>query len=156
MSRSRGCCAIHASVSRCAPSATNEPSALRILVTVPRGDRLGGAEAMLHTGSVPGDGSSARQHTSARAPVAGESAPPEVTIVAHDVGAVGGMELVLAELISGLRRLGHRVTVIARTCELPPDPGIVFHRVRGPARPLALALPWFMLAGTLAVSRRRR
>jgi UDP-glucose:(heptosyl)LPS alpha-1,3-glucosyltransferase len=86
----------------------------------------------------------------------GQAGLPEVTIVAHDVGAVGGMERVLAELITGLRALGHRVTVIARTCELAPDPGIVFHRVRGPARPLPLALPWFMLAGSLAVRRRRR
>ncbi len=45
--------------------------------------------------------------------------PCEVTIVAHDLGPVGGMERVLAELVLGLRRLGHPVTVIARTCELP-------------------------------------
>jgi UDP-glucose:(heptosyl)LPS alpha-1,3-glucosyltransferase len=82
--------------------------------------------------------------------------PCEVTIVAHDVGAVGGMERVLGELIVGLRALGHPVTVIARTCELPPDLGVAFHRVRGPARPLLLALPWFMLAGSLVVRRRRR
>src|SRR5664280_1310934 len=82
--------------------------------------------------------------------------PCDVTIVAHDVGHVGGMERVLAELVTGLRGLGHHVTVIARTCELPPDPGVAFHRVRGPARPLALALPWFMLAGSLAVTRWRR
>jgi UDP-glucose:(heptosyl)LPS alpha-1,3-glucosyltransferase len=76
--------------------------------------------------------------------------------VAHDVGAVGGMERVLAELVEGLRRLGHRVTVVSRSCELPSDPGVSFHRVRGPARPLALAFPWFMLAGSLMVRRRRR
>jgi glycosyltransferase involved in cell wall biosynthesis len=82
--------------------------------------------------------------------------PADVTIVAHDVGSVGGMERVLAELALGLRRLGHRVTVIARTCELPPNSGIEFHRVRGPARPLLLAHPWFMIAGSLAVRRWRR
>ena len=80
----------------------------------------------------------------------------EVTIVAHDVGGVGGMERMLAELVLGLRTLGHEVTVIARTCELPVGAGVAFRRVRGPRRPLLVAHPWFMLAGSLAVARRRR
>jgi UDP-glucose:(heptosyl)LPS alpha-1,3-glucosyltransferase len=80
----------------------------------------------------------------------------EVTIVAHDVGAVGGMERVLGELVLGLSARGHEVTVIARTCELPCRPGIVFRRVRGPARPVLLAYPWFALAGSAAVGRWRR
>jgi hypothetical protein len=50
-------------------------------------------------------------------------APCEVTIVAHDIGPVGGMERVLSELILGLRERGERVTVIARTCELPAARG---------------------------------
>lgn len=79
-----------------------------------------------------------------------------VTIVAHDLGAVGGMEHQLAELVLGLRRIGHEVTVIARTCVLPGDAGVHFHHVRGPRRPFALAYPWFMVAGSLAVRRRRR
>jgi UDP-glucose:(heptosyl)LPS alpha-1,3-glucosyltransferase len=79
-----------------------------------------------------------------------------VTIVAHDVGAVGGMERVLVELALGLRSLGYAVTVIARTCELPADAGVTFHRVRGPARPFLLAYPWFMVMGSLAVRRWRR
>jgi glycosyltransferase involved in cell wall biosynthesis len=83
-------------------------------------------------------------------------AAPAVTIVAHDIGAVGGMERQLAELVLGLRRMGHHVTVIARTCELPPDPGIDFHQVRAPGRPFALAYPWFMITGSLAVRRHRR
>lgn len=82
--------------------------------------------------------------------------PPDVTIVAHDIGPVGGMERQLTELLLGLRRLGHHVTVIARTCELPPDSGVVFHRVRAPGRPFALAYPWFMVCGSLAVRRWRR
>jgi UDP-glucose:(heptosyl)LPS alpha-1,3-glucosyltransferase len=86
----------------------------------------------------------------------GDSLSCDVTIVAHDVGSVGGMERVLAELAIGLRSLGHNVTVIARTCELPPSAGVAFHRVRGPARPLLVAHPWFMLAGSLAVRRWRR
>ncbi len=80
----------------------------------------------------------------------------DVTIVAHDIGVVGGMERQLTELIVGLRRLGHHVTVIARTCELPAGSGVAFHRVRAPGRPFLLAYPWFMLAGSLAVRRRRR
>jgi glycosyltransferase involved in cell wall biosynthesis len=80
----------------------------------------------------------------------------DVTIVAHDIGSVGGMERVLAELVIGLRALGHEVTVIARTCELPASAGFVFHRVRGPGRPFLVAYPWFMLAGSLSVRRWRR
>jgi glycosyltransferase involved in cell wall biosynthesis len=80
----------------------------------------------------------------------------DVTIVAHDIGPVGGMERQLTELVLGLRRLGHEVTVIARTCELPPDAEVTFHRVRGPSRPFLIAYPWFMLAGSLAVARWRR
>ncbi len=80
----------------------------------------------------------------------------EVTIVAHDVGSVGGMERVLAELASGLQAKGHEVTVIARKCVLPADSGVRFERVLGPRRPLLIAHPWFMLAGSLALRRRRR
>ena len=83
-------------------------------------------------------------------------APVAVTIVACDVGPVGGMERQLAELALGLRRLGHEVTVIARKCELPAAAGIAFRRVRGPSRPFLLAYPWFLLAGSLAVRRWRR
>jgi glycosyltransferase involved in cell wall biosynthesis len=88
------------------------------------------------------------------------SSPPgpacAVTIVAHDIGSVGGMERVLAELILGLRALGHPVTVVARTCRLPQNAGVSFHRVPGPARPVLLAYPWFALAGSLILGRRRR
>src|SRR5207302_206874 len=79
-----------------------------------------------------------------------------VTIVAHDIGSVGGMERQLEDLVMGLRRHGHEVTVIARTCELPDRAGVVFHRVRAPSRPFLLAYPWFMVAGSLAVRRWRR
>jgi glycosyltransferase involved in cell wall biosynthesis len=87
----------------------------------------------------------------------GQPAPSAgaVTIVAHDIGAVGGMERQLAELVLGLRRIGHAVTVIARTCELPADAGVSFHRVRAPGRPFVVAYPWFMLSGSLALRRRR-
>lgn len=82
--------------------------------------------------------------------------PCPVTIVVHDLGGVGGMERVLAELVMGLRRRGHAVTVIARTCRLPDMEGVTFHRVRGPRRPFLLAYPWFALAGSLALRRHRR
>ena len=84
------------------------------------------------------------------------STPCEVTIVANDIGGVGGMERAIGELIAGLGRLGHRVTVIARTFEAPPLEGVTFHRVRGPRRPALLAYPWFLLAGSLSVWRWRR
>src|SRR6202035_4182086 len=80
----------------------------------------------------------------------------EVTIVAHDIGPAGGMERALAELVLGLRELEYKVTVIARTCELPATAGVSFHRVRGPARPFLVAYAWFMVAGSLAVRRWRR
>ncbi|HUH82030.1 MAG TPA: glycosyltransferase family 4 protein [Solirubrobacteraceae bacterium] len=97
-----------------------------------------------------------RSAASAAGPSAGERAS-ELTIVAHDIGPVGGMERVLSELIIGLRERGHEVTVIARTCELPAAAaGVRFHRVRGPARPFMLAYPWFLLAGSWAVLRHAR
>jgi UDP-glucose:(heptosyl)LPS alpha-1,3-glucosyltransferase len=80
----------------------------------------------------------------------------DVTIVAGDIGPVGGMERALAELVSGLRELGHGVTVIARTCELPTGVEVAFHHIRAPARPALLAQPWFVLAASLALARRRR
>jgi len=80
----------------------------------------------------------------------------EVTIVAQDIGGARGMERVLSELIGGLTARGCRVTVIGRTCELPDDPGVVFRKVPGPARPFLIAYPFFVLAASLAVRRWRR
>jgi UDP-glucose:(heptosyl)LPS alpha-1,3-glucosyltransferase len=80
----------------------------------------------------------------------------EVTVVAHDIGSVRGMERQLSELVMGLARRGHRITLIARSCELPENAQVIFHRVRGPGRPFLMAYPWFMIAGTLAVRRWRR
>jgi UDP-glucose:(heptosyl)LPS alpha-1,3-glucosyltransferase len=87
---------------------------------------------------------------------AGSDAPCEVTIVAHHVGSVGGMERQITQLIMGLRRRGHRVTVIAYACELPAGADVRFRRVRGPSRPLLLSHPWFMVAASIAVRRWRR
>jgi glycosyltransferase involved in cell wall biosynthesis len=85
-----------------------------------------------------------------------EGATSEVTIVAHDIGAVRGMERQISALVAGLLELGHKVTVIGRTCDLPPGAAVAFHRVRGPSRPFVVAYPWFMLAGSLAVRKWRR
>ena len=79
-----------------------------------------------------------------------------ITIVAHDVGSVGGMERQIAELAVGLRALGHQVTVISRKCVLPAGSGVSFRRVRGPGRPFLIAYPWFLAAGSLAVRRHGR
>lgn len=66
------------------------------------------------------------------------------------------MERVVSELALGLRARGWAVTVIAYECDLPAGSGVEFHRVRGPSRPFVLSYPWFMLAGSLVVRRRRR
>ena len=79
-----------------------------------------------------------------------------MTIVAHNVGSVGGMERVLTELIVGLADRGHQVTVIARTCEVTPHKNVAFCRVRGPNRPFMIAYCWFLIAGSIAVRRWRR
>lgn len=78
-----------------------------------------------------------------------------VTIVAHDVGGVGGMERVLSELTQGLLDAGHHVTIVSRSCALPPHRRLSWARVPGPARPFPLAYPWFFAAGSLITWRRR-
>jgi glycosyltransferase involved in cell wall biosynthesis len=79
-----------------------------------------------------------------------------VTIVANDVGSVGGMERQLTELIHGLLEAGHRVTVIAWSCSLEAHPELRWIRVPGPSRPFAIAYPLFLLLGSLLVWLRGR
>jgi len=79
-----------------------------------------------------------------------------VTIIAHDIGPVGGMERVLLELIVGLHELSYEVTVVARTCEVPAGAVARFHRIRGPSRPFLLAFPSFLVLASLLLARRRR
>ena len=86
----------------------------------------------------------------------GGQTPLEITIVAHDVGPVRGMERQLTDLILGLRARGHAVRVVGRICELPEGSDVRFHRVPGPARPFVIAYPWFMLAGSLVLRRARK
>lgn len=84
------------------------------------------------------------------------TAAPEITLVANDIRAEGGMERQLTALLTGLLAAGHRVTVISWTCELPPHPNLRRVRVPGPSRPLALAYPLFLLlASALAATRGR-
>jgi hypothetical protein len=63
----------------------------------------------------------------------------EVTIVAHDIGKVGGMERQLRELVLGLLERKCGVTVIARSCDVPLHDNLEVHLVAGPSRPFPLA-----------------
>ncbi len=65
------------------------------------------------------------------------------------------MERVLSELICGLLSDGCHVTVIARTCAMAAHPLLESVRVPGPARPFAIAYPWFFLAGSWLTWRHR-
>jgi glycosyltransferase involved in cell wall biosynthesis len=78
----------------------------------------------------------------------------KVTLVAHDVGGVGGMERHLRELVDGLAARGIDVTVISRTCDVGASDRVRWIRVRGPGRPFPLAFPWFALAGGLLLALR--
>jgi UDP-glucose:(heptosyl)LPS alpha-1,3-glucosyltransferase len=88
--------------------------------------------------------------------VAEGNAARQVTIVANDIGSVGGMERQLTELITGLLETGHEVTVLSWTCALPPHPGLRWIRVPGPSRPFAIAYPLFILLASLLTWRRGR
>ena len=81
---------------------------------------------------------------------------PEVVLVAHDVGPIGGMERQLSILIGGLLERGWKVTVLSRTLAIPPHPALTWIRVPGPRRPFSLAYPWFALAGGALLLKHRR
>ena len=80
----------------------------------------------------------------------------EITVVAHDIGPVGGMEQQLSQLLTGLLAGGASVTVVSRTCTLEPHLRLRWVRVPGPARPFMFAYPWFLVVGSLLVRRHRR
>jgi glycosyltransferase involved in cell wall biosynthesis len=82
-------------------------------------------------------------------------APVNVTIVAHEVGTVGGMEAQLGILAQGLLDAGVRLTVITRRCGLAAHPLLTVRRLRTPRRPFPLAYPWFALSGSWALWRHR-
>src|SRR3954447_13089548 len=79
-----------------------------------------------------------------------------VTLVAHDVGGIGGMERQLEQLILRVADLGHDVLVISRGYHLPDHPRVRAMRVRAPARPFVIAYPWFFALGSILVRARRR
>lgn len=82
--------------------------------------------------------------------------PQAVTIVANDIAEEGGMELQLTELIGGLLKAGHHVTVISWTCSLPLHPNLRWIRVPGPSRPFSIGYPWFLILASLLVRLRGR
>jgi len=79
-----------------------------------------------------------------------------VTIIANDIGPIGGMERQLTELVTGALRAGVEVTVISWTCSLRSHPNLHWIRVPGPNRPFALAYPLFLIAASLLVAWHRR
>jgi len=79
-----------------------------------------------------------------------------VVFVGHDIGGPGGMERHTEQLLNHLVDAGTDVTVVARTCELAPRPGLRFRRVPTPRRPFVLAYPTFFVAGALLVAWERR
>jgi len=87
-----------------------------------------------------------------------ESDPPvpgRLTVVASDVAPIGGMERVAYELCGRLLSRGWALTVIARSCALPPQSRLRFVRLYAPSRPVSLALAASFVHGTFALSRRR-
>jgi glycosyltransferase involved in cell wall biosynthesis len=90
-----------------------------------------------------------------RSSFGGAAEPLRVTIVAHDVGGLGGMDRQLQAVIARLLDRGTRVVVVSRTLGVALHPSLTWHRVRGPARPFVLAYPWFALVASIIVARRR-
>jgi glycosyltransferase involved in cell wall biosynthesis len=90
--------------------------------------------------------------------VAGDHLTPEagvrrLTLVSSDVAPIGGMERASFELCRRLLGRGWVVTVIARSCALPPQPGLRFVRLRSPSRPVSAALASDLVLGSLALRR---
>lgn len=78
-----------------------------------------------------------------------------VTIVAHDVDGIGGMEIQLVALITRLLSNGVKVEVLSRTLSLPHHPDLSWRRIRTPARPFSFAYPSFAVVASLRLLRRR-
>jgi glycosyltransferase involved in cell wall biosynthesis len=78
----------------------------------------------------------------------------EVIFVCHDIGGPGGMERHAERLIEHLLDSGRPVTVVARTCRMPPRPGLRFRRIRTPGRPFTIAYPAFFAAASALLLRR--
>jgi UDP-glucose:(heptosyl)LPS alpha-1,3-glucosyltransferase len=80
----------------------------------------------------------------------------QLTLVAHDVAPIGGMERAVHQVTLGLLDRGWKVRVVARSCELPAHPNLTVTRVRTPARPFLLAYPLFAIVASLHLLRTRR
>ncbi len=78
-----------------------------------------------------------------------------VMVGGHHIGGSGGMERHTEQLIGRLLEAGRPVTVVARTCEIAPRPGLRFRRVPAPRRPFALLYPTFFALGSLVAAGRR-
>jgi glycosyltransferase involved in cell wall biosynthesis len=79
-----------------------------------------------------------------------------VTLVAHRVAKVGGMERAFAELAEGLLARGYEVNVISRYVELAPHPKLRVVELASPNRPFLFAYPLFLVRGSIATRRHRR
>lgn len=67
----------------------------------------------------------------------------QVTIVAHDVAAISGMERQLVHLVEGLVARDVSVRVLSRSCAVAADDLITHVPVGGPVRPFTLGFPTF-------------
>jgi len=65
------------------------------------------------------------------------------------------MERQLGGLVEALLDQGHAVTVVAGACEVAEHARLSWVRVPGPRRPFSVAYPWFFIAGSIAVWKRR-
>src|SRR4051794_36293347 len=81
--------------------------------------------------------------------------PLAVTIVAPEVGTVGGEQRAVGELVSRLLVQRAEVHVIARKCALSPHPRLRWTRIPSPARPAAMSGPMFFCLASLAAWRTR-
>ncbi len=84
------------------------------------------------------------------------SRAPELTFVAHAVGAFGGMENQLRHLAQGCLDDGRKVTLITRRHDLGDHPLLTTVTVPGPSRPMSLGGPWFAAASGALLRAKRR
>lgn len=81
------------------------------------------------------------------------AASSRIVLIAYEVSPTGGMARAAHDLASVLIERGLQLTVVARSCELPPTPNLRWIRVPLPARPASIATPLFFLLGPIAVWR---
>lgn len=79
---------------------------------------------------------------------------PRLTLVAHDVGGVGGMERIYGELVQRLAQ-GWEIHVVSVTLEESLRRLVHWEQVRIPSRPAALKFALFFVLAGLALGRKR-